>query len=256
VRWSYGRVGEGPGELLNVRAIDVREHDGAVILMDSGNQRMLTLNADGELIREVPLPVRGVVHSMSVLSDGRVALFSSREPHWQVWDGERIRSGSGVPGALYDMSFLQIQGRTTLWKKDKWIFGLGLGNGWIAFHDTSAVGVHPFVEYTPFPEIRTVRNGLSRASHMVNRPPSSARSLSVRGDTLHVLFGGHSQSAGRLLDKYDLNTGDYLETDLLPHYANRAIISANGTVFTVRSADLYPRIVALISQNRKERKTK
>lgn len=248
LRWSYGKVGEGPGELLNVRAIDVREQDGAVLLVDSGNQRMLTLNASGQLVDEVPLPVRGVVHSMSVLTDGNIALFSSRGPHWQVWNGDKMRAESGVPHGLQEMSFLQIQGRTTPWREDRWVFGLGLGNGWIAFQDTSAMGVYPFVEHTPFPEIRTVRNGLSRSSMMVNRPPSSARSLSVRGDTLHVLFGGHSLSAGRLLDKYDLITGEYLETDLLPHYANRATAGANGTVFTIRSADLYPTIVALTSR--------
>ena len=246
VRWSYGKPGEGPGELLNVRAIDVRERDGAVILVDSGNQRMLTLNANGELVNEVPLPARGVVHSLSLLSDGDIALFSSRQPHWQVWNGERMRRNSGVPDEIQDMSFLQIQGRTTPWKDDKWVFGLGLGNGWFVFQDTVAIGVYPFVEHTPFPEVRHVREGLSRSSHMVNRPASSARSLSVRGDTLYVLFGGHSSSSGRLLDKHDLNTGEYLETNLLPHYANRAIVGANGTVFTITSAELYPTIMALI----------
>lgn len=248
VSWSYGKVGEGPGELLNVRAIDVRERDGAVILVDSGNQRVLTLNSNGEIVDEVPLSVGGIVHSVSVLSDDDLALFASREPHWQVWNRDGIRGNSGAPDAMQDMSFLQFQGRTTLWKSDKWVFGLGLGNGWFVFQDTAVIGVYPFVEHTQFAEIRTVRQGLSRTSYMVNRPPSSARSLSVRGDTLHVLFGGHSSSAGRLLDKHDLNTGQYLETNLLPHYANRAIVGANGTVFTITSADLYPRIVALISR--------
>ena len=248
VHWSYGKVGEGPGEILNVRAIDVRERDGAVILVDSGNQRMLTLNMHGELVDEVPMPVGGVAHSASVLSHDDIALFSSRDPHWQVWSGDEMRRDGGVPDEIQDMSFLQLQGRTTHWENDKWVFGLGHGNGWFVFQDTAVVGVYPFVEHTDFPEVRYVREGLSRTSYMVNRPPSSARSLSVRGDTLHVLFGGQSSSSGRLLDKHDLNTGQYLETTLLPHYANRAIVGANGTVFTITSADLYPSVVALTSR--------
>lgn len=245
VHWSYSKVGEGPGEMLNVRALDVRERDGAVILVDSGNQRILTLDANGEVIDEVPLPVGGIVHSASVLSDDDIALFSSRHPHWQVWNGDEVRGSSGIPHEIQEMSSLQFQGRTTPWKKDKWVFGFGLGNGWFVFQGTAVTGVYPFVEHTDFPEVRYTRQGLSRISYMVNRPPSSARSLSVRGDTLHVLFGGHGSSAGRLLDKHDLNTGQYLETSLLPHYANRAIVGANGTVFTITSADLYPSIVAL-----------
>lgn len=248
VHWSYSKVGEGPGEMLNVRALDVRERDGAVILVDSGNQRMLTLDANGEVVDEVPLPVGGIVHSVSVLSDDAIALFSSRDPHWHVWNGDEMRGSGGVPDQMRGMSFLQLQGRTTPWKNDKWVFGMGLGNGWFVFRDTTVVGVYPFVEHTDFPEVRYARQGLSRTSYMVNRPPSSARSLSVRGDTLHVLFGGHGPSAGRLLDKHDLNTGQYLETSLLPHYANRAIVGANGTVFTITSAEVYPTIVALTSR--------
>ena len=63
-------------------------------------------------------------------------------------------------------------------------------------------------------------------------------------DTLFVLFGGESQLRGRLLDKFDVRSGAYLETDILPHYANEAVVSGSR-VFTIEGWDMFPRIVAL-----------
>ena len=48
--WVLG----GPGELKSVRALDVRD-DGAVVLVDSGNRRVVTLDAVGQRVSEVPL---------------------------------------------------------------------------------------------------------------------------------------------------------------------------------------------------------
>jgi len=59
--WSWGEKGEGPGEIMNVRALDVRS-DGSVVLVDSGNQRLVTLDANGQLVGEVPFrwAIRGL----------------------------------------------------------------------------------------------------------------------------------------------------------------------------------------------------
>ncbi len=244
-QWAYGRRGEGPGELLNVRTFDVRESDGRIVLVDSGNQRILTLDPGGELVDEVPFPISGVVQSASMLSDGNMALWASGAPYWQVWNGSDKRPATGLPDAVQSLSSLQNQGRTAAWKDDNWVFGLGVGNGWFVFQDTTAIGVYPYAEHTNGPEIRYERQGMTRVTYMVERPASSARSLSVRGDTLYLLFGGNSPYSGRMMDKHDLNTGEYLGTDMLPHYANRAIVGTDGTVFTITNSGLFPSIVAL-----------
>lgn len=63
------------------------------------------------------------------------------------------------------------------------------------------------------------------------------------GDTLFVLFGGE-KVAGWALDKFDLRSGAYLETEVLPHFANMAVVGEDR-VFTIEAWDVCPRIVAL-----------
>ena len=98
--WSWGEKGEGPGEIMNVRALDVRS-DGSVVLVDSGNQRLVTLDANGQLVGEVPFRVgnSGVVQSLVALPGGQLALHATRRV-WRLWDsGDFVDvEGSGESG--------------------------------------------------------------------------------------------------------------------------------------------------------------
>lgn len=62
--WSWGAKGEGPGELANVQALDVAP-DGSVVLVDSGNLRVVRLSADGCLLGEASALGEGMVHSVN-----------------------------------------------------------------------------------------------------------------------------------------------------------------------------------------------
>ncbi len=238
--WSWGRKGEGPGEIKNVRAMDVRD-DGSVVLVDSGNRRIVTLDSGGKQIGETGFFGR-TVHSVASLLEDKLAVHST-SPLWGVLEGGEVQEAEPPPGTSPSSSVLQHQGHVVRWREDKWVFGYGVGNGWMVFADDALVGVHPYVEHMEVPAVGEA-DRVRRTSGFVSRPVTSGRSLAVIGDTLHVLFGGLKGLAGYKIDRYNLRTGEYLNTDLLPHHANRAAM-AEGRVVTVYSAGLFPRIVAL-----------
>lgn len=244
IAWAWGTVGEGPGETRNVRAMAVRQTDGAIILVDSGNRRIIELNGDGELISEKPIPIPGTAHSVSVLADGDTPIHHTRQDKFAIWDTSGRFRAVDVPSAIADLLFLQGQGRLASWREDQWVFGFGYGNGWFVARDTSVVGVFPYVEHTVFPDIRHMRRGFSSISQTIGRPVTSGRSVSTRGDTLFVLFGG-TKAPGWIIDLYNLHTGRYTKTYGLPHYANRAVVGSDGTIFTVNNSTLFPSIMAV-----------
>ena len=241
--WAWGTKGEGPGELQNVRALDVAA-DGTVVLVDSGNRRVVRLSADGRLLDEAPVREGlGIFSSATALSAGKLAVHSF-QPLLMLW-GDEVEP-AGLPGGLGEPHPLQHQGQTTRWGVDGWVFGFSTGNGWMRFRGAELEGVFPYAEHVEFPEVRDERGGATRGglSRMDKRPVQSGLSLSVVGDTLFVLFSGESRLRGRVLDKFDVRSGAYLETDLLPHFSNYAVVDKDRA-FTIEAWDVSPRIVAL-----------
>ena len=246
--WSWGSRGEGPGELKAVRTIDVAP-DGSVVLVDSGNRRVVRLSADGLLLEEGPVPAQSAdVWSVAALADGRLAVVGRPASGFglalSLWNGDAV-VGAAWPAGLGEASMLQHQGRVARWGDKGWVFGFAFGNGWTTFQEARLTGVFPYVEHSDFPEVRrTHRDDGGFRETMMRRPADAGLSLSVVGDTLFVLFGGESQWRGRVLDKFDARTGAYLETDVLPHYASEAVVDGDRA-FTIEAWDVFPRIVAL-----------
>lgn len=205
--WSWGTKGEGPGEVMNVRAMDVGA-DGSIVLVDSRNRRVVRLSADGRLLGETPVRARSsYVASVAALRGERLAVAEGTfGPLLALWDGEDV-------------------------------------TGWATFRAAHARGVFPYVEHSDFPKARQVRQGNTVRMQMTARPVETGRSLSVVGDTLFVLFGGEA-ATGWVLDKFNLDTGAYLESDVLPHSANLGVVSKDRA-FTIETWGAYPRIVAL-----------
>ena len=241
--WSWGSPGERPGELSNVRALDVSP-DGSVVLVDSGNQRVVRLSADGLLLEEVPMPgPHIVVMSVAALPGGRMAI-SGFDPPLALWD-EDDEVAAELPSGLGESSPVQHTGHAVRWGDGGWVFGFGYGNGWMRFRGAELQGVFPYVEHVEFPVLRQVRRGDQVSVHLTGRPTDTGLTLSVVGDTLHVLFGGGVESLARgVLDRFDLPSGSYLASDVLPHYADEAVVGGDR-VFTVDRWSMFPSIVAL-----------
>ena len=256
--WSWGTRGEGPGELMSVQTLDMAP-DGSVVLVDSRNRRVVRLSADGQLLGEARAPGRGQLNigSAAALRDGRLAVAGrpgarSLLAMWGPDDGDiapvKLPDGFGF-GELQHNT--QHRGTVVRWGDSGWVFGFLVGNGWMAFRGGELLGTYPYIEHVDFPKMREVRNGNSVRRRPVRRPAETGRSLSVVGDTLFVLFGGENESRfrGWVLDKFDVRSGTYLGTEVLPHHANRAVVDGDRA-FTIHfgggsGSALFPRIVAL-----------
>lgn len=215
--WSWGREGSGPGELRDLRPMALDNSDN-LVLADARNRRIVTINADGRMLREVPLLISAAsVFEIVVLESGRYLMYTDSFDHpWVLVDqmGSEVRSVA-APQAFRRFSVLQRAGRLAKWRDERWVFAFQVGNGWFTFEQDALTLSSPFVEHTDFSDdpdrlpIGTV-------------VPSSA-SLSVRGDTLAVHFVGKTGGRLRYVDRYDLNSGSYLDSFILPQDAMHAV---------------------------------
>ena len=252
--WSWGKRGQGPGEVLNVRAMALGP-GGSVVLADSGNRRLLTVASDGRTLREVPLPA-GIVHveAIDVLSSGAYVLkvyvmpTEDRSGPWVIvsQDGHLLGSPSVPWEGFRQRAPIELSGHLVATSHDdRWIFGFGTGNGWFVFDSLLSAGTHPYVEHTDFPVSVSQSDGNAVRTSFTTRPVVSANSLVVRQDTLIVLFGGLTSDQHRVLDKYDIESGSYLSSLRLPHSARRFAVGPDDTVFTIDVSGVFPTIVAL-----------
>ena len=245
VVWSWGRTGQGPGELRNVRAMAVNDRE-EVVLADSGNRRLLWVSGSGNLLRETPLPApgqgaSGTVNGIVPLADGGYILDSmAPEPWLRVSEtGEPVAVVSSPWDPLGDMHPLQRYGHVTRAPGNLWVFGFALGNGFLLFDDRSSRGMYPYIEHSDFPAVvvTTRPNGNVRLSYTA-RPTPAAQDLAVRADTLLVLVNN------RGLDRYDLTTGSYVETTVLPRPVHRVAVSGNG-LLVIEGYELFPTVASV-----------
>lgn len=252
--WSWGVRGEGPGELQAVEALDVTP-DGTVVLLDAGNRRVVRVSPNGQLLEERAMPaVGGLLMAVGVLEDRRLAVAgfhagTGPRPHFMLslWDDNAGVVEAGWPVQIGKPSIVRHQGRLVRLGGDGWVWGFTNGNGWMVFEGASRLAVHPYVEHTDFPGVTVERRGNEYREGRTERPVGSAHSLSVVEDTLFVLFEGEREPPGlrrRMLDRFNVRTGAYMDTDILPHRASRAVVDGDR-VFTIVWGTLFTRIVTL-----------
>ena len=163
--------------------------------------------------------------------------------------GEVVGAGPVPWRGFREMSFLQWSGTARHWSGRRWIFGFRAGNGWFVMDGNDVVGAYPYVEHTEFPVIAVTesRSGTSTRTsrRMVARPDYSGFDLSVAGDTLVVLTGGKTEGRFRMLDMYDLDTGQYLRSDALPRRFERIAVTDDVIYATYNEQGFYPALIAL-----------
>ena len=246
--WSYGRRGQGPGELLEVRVLDVDAHGNAVII-DNVNRRIVTVGREGKLIRERPLPVEmGHSSAIAVLGNGDLAVAHTLGP-WTLLssDGDLLDPVEPPWEGFADKPFLELVGQAIAIRgTDRWVYSFDTAGEWIVFDGAEVVARHPHIEHLPFSgtQVTEAPTGGIMTSYD-GSPTHTTLDLAVKEDTLFVLFQGATQHRGRIVDKYDVNSGDYLGSILLPSRASGVAVGDDGRIFTVSDSQLYFSITAL-----------
>lgn len=239
--WVVGRPGAGPGEFRAVVSMDVAA-DGTLWLMDRALARLTALDADGRIVQSVPLEP-GLMDGYRIFarSATRVGLIRQENPVLTVIDAPegRIQSRHPHPWSTYndvhpiaaDSRFLEDPRSGAI------VVVLSYGRGFLV---TDAVqgrssGLHPYVEEAPLPEVRVEHSG-NREISSVTAPPAT-RGAAVHGGILYVAFNGATAAAGRLVDRYHLPDGTYLDSWVLPRRLH-GIAVLGDTVYTLEMDSL------------------
>lgn len=251
--WSWGAVGSGPGEIQNIRAMDADPETGGVVLVDSGNRRLVLLSSDGQLLLEAPIAVPSRTFSTVAALEGGygyvVGTTSVIFPAIHVSsDGQFVRELPAPWDGFRSKNFLQVTGSAFGVGGGTWGFAFETGNGWFVYSsiDVDSAKAYPYVEHVDFPEVVTSKRSESGSVRVsaafATRPTYSGYDVKTKADTLFVLAGGSAKREN--LDVYMVSNGRYVETRSLPGQFTRFAL-AGDTVFVIDLRGLSPVILSL-----------
>lgn len=225
LQWYAGGRGGGPGEFLNPRVIDLDGED-RIWALDLQNDRITGFDVHGQMVGEVSLQsLDARIHDFAVDPTGErfFGMYWEENLHPVAVDS-RGRVSQGDPIEVPDArntGGMALQGLVAGPRDaEGWVYAFSLGDGLFRLRDVRPAG--PRVRYpepVPFPRliVETRESGnVTETSRRLSDPHFAADGLAVVGGRIYVQFRGETPEAGRLLDIYDLDTGEYVETRLLP----------------------------------------
>jgi hypothetical protein len=121
---------------------------------------------------------------------------------------------------------------------DGWVYAFGSGDGFYRLSGVEMVG--PRVRYPepiPFPTVMrtsTTEGAVTSTTTWLTNRKASATSISAHDGELLIVFAGESEHANLLLERYDLESGRYLDSALLPRrgsitqWGDRLVLAANN----------------------------
>ena len=220
--WSAGREGRGPSEFREPTAIAVTP-TGEIAVADAANARIALLSRTGEFLDHIPLRQVGYVQSMCALGDASL-LLSTLELERPVLRLAR----SGAVTARYDLPWSDADRIPPLARQavleptsdhTGCIMALTFGRGFARFDGKQFQSPHPYIESFDLPEVdvsESERSGKQVRREKMLQRRIAAHDVDVHGNVLAVAFEGTTRDAGRLIDFYDLRTGSYLRSHVLP----------------------------------------
>lgn len=252
-RWRFGRSGEGPGEFS--RFLDV-EYDSAGRVLVLGERRRLTvLDSDGSLLETTRTPEVRLAEIMpSTWSPGSYALMprDTKEGLWMAVSstgrvkrlGGKLRLGAVPPGL----------------PSEAWATPLPDGGAAVVYRWSSRMvlldshgrvkALVDGIESIPFPEVLTYTPNqdlgdgmtLRRLRRVDPEAPRASRAVAAEGSRIHVLFGGTTVHAGRIVDTYSIHSGAYMGSYLLPGTRHTDItVLADGRLATL-DTEFFPTV--------------
>jgi len=245
VSGQVGREGAGPGEFLQPQTFDLDDRGWAWVL-DEGTGRISTFDPEGTLRGEILLGNLGTSLGAFVPDGGGEGILGLT--HDRGLRLVRIDGGGGVElGALLpapetpQVWGFAFQGHAHRKPGSlRWAFAFSSGDGWFLLDSLTVVGGRRlYPEAVTFPRMieEVAREGdVTHTVRRLSEPRFAARSVAVAGDRVWIAFAGESEERGRLLEGYDVETGAYQYSLLLPRvgrvfvWEDRVLLYANDPV--------------------------
>ena len=251
--WESGGRGAGPGEFL--RPLDFEfDEDGNLLVVDEANLRLTVLDPDGKLV-----DTHRLVGARQILPEGFHPGFRAVMPNlnmdtlWVARDGPP-RFQPMPPSVDYENSILG----------ESWTANLKSGGAVVVFRwsgvmiwlnpDGSVRSVTEGVEPVAFPQPVLIDQevpGVGRIWGSRVNPtavPVTTGQPAANADRVYMRVLGSTENSGKIVDVYDVGSGGYLGSYLLPHAVRSVAILEDGRMATLE-ADFIP-TVRLWSINR------
>ena len=244
--WSLGRSGGGPAEFRQVRDIELAPGN-AVAVLDPGTGRLTVVGPSGKVTKMIDIAFAGHAEQVAPISGGRFVLgsYSNTKPLVVIDSTGRLVDSLKVPWS--DFSTLDPLSSQYLLAANPvsgvWVMGLGLGSVFSVLHElTPIVQSASYVEWA-VPPTPTVSKGEDGSVTTRMPPAETARNLVVTDSSIYVLFEGHPETAGRIIDVYDARSGRYRQSLRLPgRYIDFAVHA--GIFYLITNED-GPNIIGL-----------
>jgi hypothetical protein len=247
IEWSRGRHGGGPGEFTDPQGISVGS-SGRILVLDRGNARISLFTRSGHLDAEIPIGEPFAQQACEV-GDGSLLMarggFSS--PLLRLSPDGKDLGEVVLPWPEVSLAHpLQVQGELASAPGGSGcVFAMSLGWGFASFDDSGVVSARyveshglPTVQYQPSPR------GAPPSVLLNNPTENGALGVSIVGGELTLGFGGQSPDKFRLLDVYDIATGEYLLSRRAPQSFQRAQRAGDVYLFLGRTSQHYPVLTA------------
>lgn len=231
---TFGSKGRGPGEFVFPIDADTDKH-GNFWIADGDMNIIKNVSLDGSLVHEFKTPFGVMPHRLDCMENGNLVVLSLFSKHsFSIFnpEGELITSFLEMDGLTPDQRGFLIEGRVA--SADQTIYYAGRRNNMLKAFTKD--GEQIYSRYMIEPKDHDF---LNMSTDELRSAPTTALDIEIYKNTVLVLYDGNpdSEYRWRYIDVYDRNTGDYLYSYTIEHYANR-ITTLFATNWTVLGFDM------------------
>ena len=246
--WTFGGRGQGPDEFLRALHIQM-DGRGRTWVLDIGNGRITVLDSGGRAAMRIPLGEVGAgLAGVVSIDSGRaiVGIVGLGHPFLLIDESGDVVERFRLPGREFrDLQSIADQFEMAADPTSRrWVAAFSLRDRFVAFDGTTPMAYRGwFVEEIAPPELVIEASPTGGRSVTLGRHTTAVVAHTLSPQRLYVLFGGHGRDRGRLVDTYDLDTGEYIESLRVPGGAYQ--ISYGGGMLYLAYADPYPSLIGL-----------